>query len=190
MSDERRCREAARFARIDAAIRGGRFHELQTALDAPADFPNTPGPLGMGNLLGYAIYHAPIEFIRELIDAGADVNYTALDGFPALIAAISATPCPGYNRRTDRYELITLLLERGADIERRGLNDCTPLHWAAATGERRVVELLLAHGADVFARTRIDDLENAREMAERGGHAEVARLLAEQERSVSRRPTT
>ena len=95
MSDERRCSDAARFARIDAAIRSGRLHELRAALDAPADFPNTLAPPGIGNLLGYAIYHSPLDFVRELIDAGADVNYTALDGFPALIAAISATPCPG-----------------------------------------------------------------------------------------------
>jgi ankyrin repeat protein len=180
--DEARCREAARVARVDAAIRQGSLEALRAAV-GDDDFPNAPGPLAIGNLLCYAIYHAPLAFVRELIDAGADVNYDAADGFPALIAALSATASPGYSGRDDRHELLELLLERGADVERRGINDCTPLHWAAGAGDRRSVELLLAHGADIHARTRIDDVATAKEIAQAGGHSEVATLLDRREKS-------
>jgi len=177
MTEEERCAEAARFRKADAAIREGDLAALRAALDNPPGFPNVPGVAGMGHLLAYAIYHAPFLFVRALLDAGADVNYDEHDGFPSLIAALSATPCPGYVGRTDRQEVLELLLSRGAAVEQRGLNDYTPLHWAAGTGDRRAVEALLAHGADVLARTRIDDYETAREIAERAGHREIAALL-------------
>jgi uncharacterized protein len=180
MHDDSRCREADRVRRIDIAIRQGNLDALRAAIDDPL-FPNAPAPLAVGNLLCYAIYHAPLRFIRELIDAGAEVNYEAADGFPALIAALSATPCAGYIGREDRHELIALLLSSGADVERRGINDYTPLHWAAAGGDRRAVELLVASGADVTARTRIDDYATAREMAEQAGHRDIAAFLLEHE---------
>jgi len=176
--DDERCAAAARFSRIDAAIRHGDLQALKTALDDPAEFPNVVAPAGIGNLLAYAIYHAPLALVRELLDAGADVNYDQNDGFPSLVAALSATACPGYAGRPDRHDVLQLLLARGADVEQRGLNDCTPLQWAAASGDGRAVEILLAHGADPTARTRIDDYETAREMAERAGHQHIAQLLA------------
>jgi ankyrin repeat protein len=179
--DDERCAEAARFARVDSAIRSGDLSALRAALDDPPGFPNVPALKGIGNLLAYAIYHGPFGIIRQLLDAGADVNYDEHDGFPALITALSARPCPGYPGRSDRYEVVELLLNRGVDIEQRGLNDCTPLQWAAAAGDRLGVEILLAHGADPAARTRIDDRETASELAERGGHEEIARLLKDLE---------
>jgi len=47
-----------------------------------------------------------------------------------------------------------------------GLNDWTPLHYAVSRDDVAAIELLLAHGADVNARTRIDDLTTPLEEAE------------------------
>ena len=75
------------------------------------------------------------------------------------------------------YEIVELLLSHGSDVQQRGINDYTPLHWAAGDGDMRMVELLLAHGADPNAITRIDDMETALEVASVAGHdAIVARL--------------
>src|SRR5262245_26567810 len=133
--------------------------------------------MSIGNLLAYAIYHGPLPFIRELIEAGADVNYDEGDGFPSLIAALSAEPHPGYPGRSDRLAVVELLLASGANVNQRGLNDYTPLHWAAGQGDVRMVKTLLAYGADTEVRTRIDDFESPLEIAEKARHADVVTVL-------------
>ena len=135
----------------DAYLRGD-LQALKTLLGDPPDFPNCKGPAGMGEIiLEYAIYHSPLSFIRELLEAGADPNYDDHAGFPSLIATLSSPD------RTDMYEVLELLLSFGADIQQHGHNDYTPLHYAAAIEDIRAMELLLEHGADLNARTRIDD---------------------------------
>jgi ankyrin repeat protein len=142
-----------------------------TALGDPPDFPNCRGPRGMGeNILEYAIYHSPLAFIRKLLDLGADPNYDDPAGFPSLIATLSAD-------RPDRWELLKLLLDHGADVLQRGVNGYTPLHHAAATNDVPAIELLLAHGADPGARTNVDDYATPLEEAERGNHHAAAAAL-------------
>ena len=177
MSDDQRCAEFETYMRIDTAVRQGDLAALRTALGDPPGFPNSVAPMAVGNLLAYAIYHGPLRFIRELIEAGANVNYDEHDGFPALIAALSAEAHPGYPGRGDRLEVLQLLLASGADVNQRGLNDYTPLHWAAGQGDVRMVKTLLAYGADTEARTRIDDFESPLEIAENAGHTEVVSVL-------------
>ena len=75
-------------------------------------------------------------------------------------------------------EIIQLLLSFGADPNQRGLNDYTPLHMAVAERNLRAVEILLDGGADPLLRTRIDDYETPREMAQKAGLREIAELLA------------
>jgi len=70
-----------------------------------------------------------------------------------------------------------LLLDHGADVGQRGVNDYTPLHLAAAQGDLEMVELLLAHGADPNEITRIDDYETALEVAAAGGRQNIVDLL-------------
>ena len=49
--------------------------------------------------------------------------------------------------------VITLLLDRGADIESRNQNGFTPLHYAALSGAVESASALVSNGADVSART-------------------------------------
>jgi ankyrin repeat protein len=87
-----------------------------------------------------------------------------------LIAALSAD-------RPDRLELLRLLLSRGAESGQRGLNDWTPLHYAVARDDLPAIELLIAHGADINARTRIDDLTTPLEEAERSNRSRAVDAL-------------
>jgi len=80
--------------------------------------------------------------------------------------------------RPDVADIIKLLLLFGADPNQRGLDDYTPLHMAASERNVPVVELLMEAGADPRLRTRIDDCEAPREIAERAGFHEIAELLA------------
>ncbi|NNE44994.1 MAG: ankyrin repeat domain-containing protein [Gemmatimonadetes bacterium] len=70
-----------------------------------------------------------------------------------------------------------LLLTHGTDPNQRGLNDFTPLHYAAHRNDRASVELLLARGADPSLRTRIDDRETAAEAARAQGYGDLADFL-------------
>ena len=127
---------------IHEAYRRGDLEGLKALLGDPPDFPNCRGPAGIGEIvLEYAIYHGPLAFIRTLLEQGADPNYQDRAGFPALIAALSTD-------RPDRHEIVELLLAFGADIQQRGLNDWTPLHYAAATDDLAAIKLLLARAAD------------------------------------------
>ena len=177
-TEAERCAEARRFQQIHDAFVSGDLAALRAALGEPEDFPNTWAGPGIGILLVYAVYWSPLEFVRALLDAGADPNGHDHDGFPPVMAALSMLQeTPGANRRNDVTEVVTLLLERGSDPNQRGLNDYTPLHYLAGLGDAARIRLLLAHGADPSARTRIDDYEIPKDVALRAGHAAAAELL-------------
>lgn len=152
--------------RIDEAFKAGDLEALNALVDLPNGWiwPLRTYPLE------YAIYHGPLALIRKLVDLGADLNHGEETGFPAIIAALST-------ERQDRHEIVELLLGAGADIQQRGVNDYTPLHYAATRNDARAVELLLAKGADPAARTRIDEYTTALQEAERLGFREVAEIL-------------
>lgn len=189
-SEEERCAEAARFRKIDAAFKAGDLDGLRAAVDDPANVPNGPMPLTVGRCLEYTIYHSPLPFIRTLLDIGADPNPVDHVGFPPLIAALSCSnPHPGSPGRPDVVEIVTLLLASGADPNQRGINDYTPLHMAVAERNLPALERLLAGGADPALRTRIDDYETAREMAEAAGLSAIADRLIAHEGSV-RKPSS
>ena len=183
----------ARFLRIDAAFRASDLAPLRGAIGPVEGFPNIVAHPAIGLCLTYAIYHSPLALVRALLDAGADVRGDAGDGFPPVIAALSTfESAPGGPAREDAPALLELLLARGGDVAERGINDFTPLHLAAGIDHLGAVDLLLAHGADPNAMTRIDDCETPLEVALQAGHAEVvARLRPITGRArASRRRTT
>lgn len=149
--DVDRGREHEAFRRIDAAFRAGDFEGLRAALGSPERFPDVRRPIAIGHCLEYAIYHSPLSFIRLLLERGADPNYEDQAGFPSLIAAL------------------TRLRSVPGSPARADAHEILELR------------LLLAHGADVTARTRIDECETPREVALGAGHQAVAELLARHE---------
>jgi uncharacterized protein len=178
-ADDDRCVEYKKFRKIDSAFRTGDLAMLYAAVDDPAVVPDGPMPLTIGSCLEYAIYHSPLPFIRTLLEIGADPNPVHHAGFPPLIAALSCSrPRPGSSGRSDVSEIIRLLLSFGADPNQRGINDYTPLHMAVSERNRPAVEILLEAGADPFLKTRIDDCETPREMADKAGLRDVAEVLS------------
>ena len=154
----------------EAYVRGD-LAEVKALLGDPSDFPNCRGPMGLGEIvLEYAIYHSPIPFIQKLLEMGADPEYGNHAGYPSLVAALSSA-------RSDRLEILDLLLSHGADIQQRGVNGYTPLHWAVGEDDPRLVEWLLARGADPKARTNVDDCATPLEEAVILGHARAADAL-------------
>jgi hypothetical protein len=171
---EDRCERERLYRAIDDAFKAGDFATLGAALGgAPRWFDEVmPFELGLGHPLEYAIYWSPVDFIATLIEAGSNPNYVDDAGFPSIIAALSTA-------RMDKLAIVELLLAHGADPHMRGINDWTPLHFAASTGDADAVRLLLAAGASPHLRTRIDDCPTPLEEAEAAGFEAGASLLRE-----------
>ena len=142
---------------------------LRAAVGDPPDFTTNQMPLGVGRILTYAIYWSPLRFIEEILALGGDPNGHDNDGFPPLLAALCKThPQAGSLTRTDVTEVLSRLLDAGADPNQRGFNDWTALHFAVHETNVEAVRLLLARGADRELRTRIDDCDTPLEMARAG----------------------
>jgi ankyrin repeat protein len=172
-TDPDRCKTYRRFRQLDSAYRTGDMAGVKAALGWPEAFPNSPQPMELASgdwPLVTAINLSPPCFVRRLLELGADPNYEAPDGFPSLIAAIDS-------RRDDRCELMALLLRHGARTDQRGINDWTPLHHAVARRDLPALLVLLDHGADPQARTRIDDLSTPLEDALAAGFVEAAAAM-------------
>ncbi|MBI4699077.1 MAG: ankyrin repeat domain-containing protein [Nitrospirae bacterium] len=104
--------------------------------------------------------------IRDLIDAGADVNITADNGATPLFRA-------SYNGYT---EIVKLLLAAGAEVNAvRKDNGATPLLFATQQGHAEVVKLLLEANAGVNDASK--DGRTPLLIASQKGHEEVVKLL-------------
>ena len=130
------CAKFKEFKAIDDAYRIGDLNTLLDALGNPTVFPNCLHPWGAGLSdlpLEHAIYLEPSLFLfRPFLNMSADPNYPVRDGFPSLIAALSAD-------REDRLDVVRLLLSFGADVQQRGVNDWTPLHYAVSLDDATAV---------------------------------------------------
>lgn len=158
--------------RLCDALDAGDMMGVREVLGSPASLAGAVDGYTGDPLIQLAIGRCTPAFLHELIAAGGDVNYQCLDGFPSLLAALTSP-------REDRHETLRLLLDAGADVTQRGMNDYTPLHMAASLDDVVAIEMLLKFGADPHARTTIDELATPLEEARMlGKSAAVAALAA------------
>ena len=158
------------YLELEHALRGGDLDAARTALGDPSGFPGVREPYTGQWVFPLALAWSPAATIRELLELGADPNFEANDGFPALVEVT-------LSERDDRHRILELLLGAGADVERRGLNDWAPLHAAASRDDAVAIGLLLRGGADPSARTGIDEHETPLELAVRAGSTQAASAL-------------
>lgn len=154
---------------LERALERGDVDGARRVLGDPDDWPNSHDPYLWCRVLAIAIGCARLETIRRLLREGADPNLIGLDdGFPALIDVLHhrRDDRPELRRWGDRLPLLAELLHAGAEVDVRGLNDWTALHFAVADDDPIAVWMLLQHGADPEARTRIDDFETPLDIAE------------------------
>lgn len=85
-----------------------------------------------------------LDSVRELLEAGADVNVGEGEGNKGQTSLHQAA-------RAGSVELASLLVSRGANVNARAYGDYTPLHVAAGLGQRAVAEYLIGKGADINA---------------------------------------
>lgn len=153
------------------AIRENDLAAVREHLDTGADcdaLENDLTPLMLAAHLGqHDIAHA-------LIRHGAHVNTKNSMGWTALMKAI-------YNqdRDTGFPEVVSLLIDSGAEIEIEIAYGIRPLMLAAGYGQAGVIGVLLEAGADITARN--EGGLTARTMAEYKDYVEVINLLYEAE---------
>ncbi|GLH05769.1 Transient receptor potential channel pyrexia [Gryllus bimaculatus] len=102
----------------------------------------------LGEELCQAAYEGRLEGVRRLLDSGTNINYINKSGQSPLISSF-------YFNRDGRChpDVVSLLLERGADVNLTDMDGRCALHHAAILPSSvQCVDLLLAAGADVDAR--------------------------------------
>lgn len=155
---------------FEAAAAGNAARVLELVREEPrrAHFtsPDGFGPLGLAAFFGS---HAAVA---TLLRAGASPNVASKN-------AMRVTPLhSGAAHREPEVsaKICRELLARGADPDARQAGGWTPLHQAAAHGNRRLVRLLLRYGAD--AAPVSEDGRTPEDLARENDHPEVVELLS------------
>jgi ankyrin repeat protein len=141
---------------------------LKEELETSALFSDNESAID--SMLDYAISESKRELAEMLLGLGVDADVRR-DGSRRLLWAIQ-------NCRGDET-MVRWLLCHGADSNARGINDWTALHFAAALGYVGVARVLVEHGADVNARTRIDERPSPLDEAASHGHSAMVSFLLE-----------
>jgi len=154
----------------------------------------------LGDSLIQAVIAGDLPAVRELIDSGADINFSNMNGVTPLMAAsqwrrtkiiefllangTSTSPVDRLDGRTALMsaclsgspECVEMLLCAGADVSVRDAYSMTALMLAAITGKIQMVKHLVEAGAEIDARS--ENGFTAIDWAEKWGQRTVASYLS------------
>lgn len=144
------------------------------------------------------------ELVTLLLNRGANMEHRDKKGFTPLMLAATAghagvadillshgVDIEAQSERTKdtalslacssgRFEVVELLLNRGANKEHRNVSDYTPLSLAASGGYVNIIKLLLSNGAEINSRTGSKLGISPLMLAAMNGHASTVKLLLDQ----------
>ena len=151
---------------IFAAAAKGQTDELRSLVEKDPSLVNTHSPEGF-TPLGLAAFFGHPETVQALLTAGADPNLTSQESMKM--------PPLGSAMAVQRNDIARILIEHGADVNGKAVNDLTALHTAAARGNLEAAKLLLDHGANINAVST--DGKSAFAYAEERNHPEMMEFL-------------
>ena len=101
-------------------------------------------------LLNVACSRLQLQNVLLLLSSGANTELRDPDGNTALLCAIDVS----HHNPVAAYEIVTALINAGADIEARGWMDKTPFLKACTRGCLEILQLLVSRGCDIYAEAR------------------------------------
>ncbi|XP_066540932.1 ankyrin repeat and protein kinase domain-containing protein 1 [Hoplias malabaricus] len=125
------------------------------------------------SLLHYAATSGDIESVRMVLSLGAAVNCQSLKGYTPLIVALLHK----------FYDICSLLIHHGADVNLGDKDLWSPLHFAVQGGDDRAVRLLLNNKATADAKDK--DGWTPLHLATQNGHESVVRHLLPRFNSIN-----
>merc|ERR1739838_1085719 len=161
-------RNVSDYTPLSLAASGGFVNIIKLLLDNGAEINSRTGSkLGISPLM-LAAMNGHVAAVKLLLDMGSDIN-----------AQIET------NRNTaltlacfqGRHEVVSLLLDRKANVEHRAKTGLTPLMEAASGGYTEVGRVLLDKGADVNAAPVPSSRDTALTIAADKGHYRFVELL-------------
>jgi ankyrin repeat protein len=121
----------------------GKIERLRELLDEDPSLANAWARDGF-QPLGLASFFGQTAAVCLLLERGAEVNSASQNEMQVMpLHSAAAT-----GDAEARYEIAKLLLEHGADPNARQQDDFTPRMAADQTGDERLRELLIEHGAE------------------------------------------
>ncbi|MEZ5287399.1 MAG: ankyrin repeat domain-containing protein [Vicinamibacterales bacterium] len=161
------------FTALDFAVRDGYATTALALLDAGADI-NQPAASDRNSPLLIALINGHFDLARQLVERGADVNWSADNGVTPLYAVLNVQWAPkalypqpqAYRQQSMSYlDMLAVLLDHGAEVNARlskkvwysgysfdlsGVDEigATPFWRAAYASDVEAMKLLAAHGAD------------------------------------------
>ena len=152
----------------------GNIPLLEEAREIIDDFPNGVDPFIQRHWITNAIDVGSLTSIKWILSNGVDLTFRDEEGFTPLLSAID-------REQPDKYEVLQLLIDGGAPIDRKGTNDWTPLHMAAVREDIEAMKVLLRNGADRNIRTNIDNYATPLEEAKSMGRWKSVEFLQDAE---------
>ena len=141
--------------------------------------------------LHVAAYNQQPEMVALFIRKGGDVNARTDNGWTPLhkamerLAMAPANKTPSGEEVAKVVRVVELLLTNGASVDVQGSEIGMPLHAAALTGQRTLVQTLIDKGADVNARS--GDGQTPLYQAAKRDAPDVAELLLARKADVNAR---
>ena len=151
-------------------LKRGSASELEAEAARNRNFPE-----GVDDYIGRrwilnAIDSGSTATVQWMLQKRVSLNFRDEEGYTPLHTAIDTS-------RPNRLEVLRLLLEAGASVNLKGVNDWTPAHLAAARDAVEALRLLVQFRADLTIRTEIDNYATPLEEARSLGSLNAARYL-------------
>lgn len=129
------------------------------------------------SLLMCAIESCDLSAVTMLLSLGESANLPAPAGFTFLHQAVDRiSHDPDQPKHQSALAILTALLEAKANPNVQGM-DGTPLHRAAVRGNVAAAKILVAHGANIEAKTRTDGELTPLMVAALMGQVDMVRFL-------------